>query len=190
MRIQIRMDSVKIHGFGFGIRNNTRPFVCSQRQRALYPCRILPFFLLDLSNVHSRRDHRPWHLADTAQSLLLYWWCCIGLVSALLTSRVECIRSVQHSLARSTQNTVRFGLPRGTVLSRILFILYTTGFIDLMEKYGVIGIHPQLHADNTTCTCRAPVVLGLLTSSRPPCQLACNLSVWLYAGKSLSAEHC
>jgi len=83
-----------------------------------------------------------------------------------LTSRVEFVRC---SLARSTHKTVQFGVPQGSVLGPLLFILYTAGLIDLIERYG---LKPHLYANDT-----ALVVLGLPTSSSPPRQLAWTKSL-------------
>ena len=73
--------------------------------------------------------------------------------------RAEC---VQRGSARSTQKIVQFGVPQGSALGPLLFILYTAGLIDLIERYG---LHPHLYADDTH-------IQGLPTSFSPPCQLA------------------
>jgi len=60
-----------------------------------------------------------------------------------LTSRLECVRC---GSAQSTHQTVRFGVPQGSVLGPLLFILYTAGLIDLIDGYG---LKPQLYTDDT-----------------------------------------
>jgi len=115
--------------------------------------------LLDLSAAFDAVDH----------DILLTWvkvsfsigGAALDWFQSYLISRVECVR---RGSARSTHNTVLFGVPQGSVLGLLLFILYTVGLIDLIEGHS---LKPHLYADDT-----ALVALGLPTSSSPPCQLA------------------
>jgi len=64
-------------------------------------------------------------------------------LQSYLTHRVECVR---RGSDRSTLITVWFGVPQGSVLGPLLFILYTAGLIDLIEGHG---LRPHLYADDT-----------------------------------------
>jgi len=95
--------------------------------------------LLDLSIAFDTIDHDI--LLTRLKVSFGIGGAALDWLQSYLTSRVECVR---HGSARSTHKTVRFGLPQGSVLGPLLFILYTDGLIDLIEEYG---IKPHLYAD-------------------------------------------
>jgi len=90
----------------------------------------------------SLRHHGPWHLADTAQGFLRCRGAALDWLQSYLTHRMKCVRCGSD---RSTLTTIWFGVPQGSVLGPLLFILYTAGLIDLIKGHG---LRPHLYADD------------------------------------------
>jgi len=97
--------------------------------------------LLDLSAAFDTVDHDI--LLTRLKVSFGIGGAALDWLQSYLTSRLECVR---RGLARSTHKTARFGVPQGSVLGPLLFILYTAGLIDLIEVYG---LNPHLYADDT-----------------------------------------
>jgi len=97
--------------------------------------------LLDLSAAFDTVDHDI--LLTRLKVSFGIGGAALDWFQSYLTIRVECVR---RGSARSTHKTVRFGVPHGSVLGALLFILYTAGLIDLIEGYG---LNPHLYANDT-----------------------------------------
>jgi len=67
----------------------------------------------------------------------------IGWFTSYLGSRVQSVRS---GTSRSTYRSVLCGVPQGSVLGPILFVLYTADLIRLIASYD---LHSHLYADDT-----------------------------------------
>ena len=97
--------------------------------------------LLDLSAAFDTVDH------DTLLRRLSVSYGLDGGVHrwfrSYLSGRTQFIRS---GLSRSALAAVLFGVPQGSVLGPILFILYTADLLRLIESHG---LHPHLYADDT-----------------------------------------
>jgi hypothetical protein len=63
--------------------------------------------------------------------------------SSYLTGRKQCVRRGAY---RSTQTDLLSGVPQGSVLGPILFLLYTADLLQLVERHD---LHPHLYADDT-----------------------------------------
>ena len=84
----------------------------------------------------------------------------LAWLQSYLTGRVETVRC---GSTRSTTTTVWYGVPHGSVLGPLLFIMYTAGLIDIIESHGLC---PHLYADDTQIqgSCRPGSVRQLQTT--------------------------
>lgn len=97
--------------------------------------------MLDLSAAFDTVDHsillRRLHISFGFSDAALAWF------SSYLNERQQ---SVFHQGSYSVASTVKFGVPQGSVLGPILFIMYTADIVHIIERYGIV-VHQ--YADDT-----------------------------------------
>jgi len=93
--------------------------------------------LLDLSAAFDitllRRLQKSYGLCDT----VLSWF------TSYLTARTQYVRT---SVTSSSPSVVLYGVPQGSVLGPILFVLYTADVLQLVRDHGLV---PHAYADDT-----------------------------------------
>src|SRR5688572_8244224 len=97
--------------------------------------------LLDLSAAFDTVDHdillQRLHLSFGMSSTALEW------MTSYLTGRQQCVR---HAGSSSTATTLTCGVPQGSVLGPILFLLYTADILSIISKHS---LHGHLYADDS-----------------------------------------
>ena len=97
--------------------------------------------LLDLSSALDTVDHdillRRLDKSFGIRGVVLDWF------QSYLTGRVQYVRCGRR---QSSLMKVLYGLPQGSVLGPLLFILYTADLITVIESSG---LRPHLYADDT-----------------------------------------
>ena len=97
--------------------------------------------LLDLSAAFDTVDH-----ATLLRRLQITYGICgtaLSRLSSYLTGRKQ---SVRYRGMRSSLHSIFCGVPQGSVLGPILFLLYTTELLGIIQD---MQLYPHLYADNT-----------------------------------------
>ena len=84
--------------------------------------------------IHMRRLRESYNVTGVA---LASW------ISSYLTGRLQC---VVHSGSQSSYDSIAFGVPQGSVLGPLLFVLYTADLVPLIQRHS---LHCHLYADDT-----------------------------------------
>jgi len=99
--------------------------------------------LLDLSTAFDSVDHSV--LLQRPQKLYGLHGTVIGWFASYLTLRSQYVRT---PASKSTPSFVLYGVPQGSVLGPILFVLYVAEVLQLVKDHRLM---PHAYADDTRC---------------------------------------
>ena len=108
--------------------------------------------------------HRPQHLNHSPLILVRYLWLCSQLVEVLLdlsscSFRVKCDNNV------SSVHTSSCGVPQGSVLGPVLFVMYTTPLSTLTSSL-FLDHHMQMKLSSSSLFTHLTLIQAFLTSKR------------------------
>jgi hypothetical protein len=130
--------------------------------------------LLDLSTAFNTVDHAV--LLERLRRSFGFSGVALDWLSSYLSGRTEC---VQRGSCRSSTTTLVCGVPQGSVLGPVLFILYTADLPSLVVRHG---LQPHLYADDTQVygSCRAGEV-GAFISRLTEC--VDDVALWMRSNR-------
>ena len=152
--------------------------------------------LLDLSAAYDTVDH-PHNLS---QRVIWPQWSCVDWLESFVINRTQV---VTINGASSTLSVVTCGVPQGSVLGPILFMLYTADVLNIAKKHN---LDAHSYADDSQLYCHVNARNGITTISQivaciddinlwmSPNRLKSNTNktefIWLGTSKQLSKINC
>ena len=152
--------------------------------------------LLDLTSAFDTVDHQI--LFDRLQFSYGFEGAVLGWFRSYLTGRSQCIR---YNGVQSESVPVLYGVPQGSVLGPVLFILYSADVIDIATKHGFFAhsyaddLQIYDHSSQTTCLNLVPRMSACIeeistwmASNRLKLNPSKTEVIWL--GSSRRLKHC
>ena len=136
--------------------------------------KISVLVLLDLSAAFDTTDHEI--LLHRLHNVFGFGNTVLSWFQSYLENRTQTV--VVHG-KHSTPGSLRYGVPQGSVLGPILFILYTQPLSNVIQHYPVFH---QMYADDTQIykSCRPSEIVDTINSIE---QCISNVKTWMFHNK-------